>query len=45
MLLNGVVISHPMCGTSGGVTKTLSMDEILVPPCNYVFLEVVNHGD
>jgi hypothetical protein len=25
--------------------KTLGMDEILVPPCNYVLLEVVDHGD
>jgi hypothetical protein len=25
--------------------KTLGMDEIIVPPCNYVFLEVVDHGD
>jgi hypothetical protein len=24
--------------------KTLGMDEILVPPCNYVLLEVVDHG-
>jgi hypothetical protein len=23
--------------------KTLGMDEILVPPCNYVLLEVVDH--
>jgi hypothetical protein len=25
--------------------ETLGMDEILVPPCNYVLLEVVDHGD
>jgi hypothetical protein len=25
--------------------KILGMDEILVPPCNYVLLEVVDHGD
>ena len=25
--------------------ETLCMDEILVPPCNYVLLEVVDHGD
>jgi hypothetical protein len=25
--------------------QTLGMDEILVPPCNYVLLEVVDHGD
>jgi hypothetical protein len=25
--------------------KTLGMDEIFVPPCNYVLLEVVDHGD
>jgi hypothetical protein len=25
--------------------KTLGMDKILVPPCNYVLLEVVDHGD
>jgi hypothetical protein len=25
--------------------KTLGMDEILIPPCNYVLLEVVDHGD
>jgi hypothetical protein len=25
--------------------ETLGMDEILVPPCNYVFLEVVDHGN
>jgi hypothetical protein len=25
--------------------KTLGMDEILVPPYNYVLLEVVDHGD
>jgi hypothetical protein len=25
--------------------ETLGMDEILVPPCNYVVLEVVDHGD
>jgi hypothetical protein len=25
--------------------KTLGMDEILVPPCNYVLLDVVDHGD
>jgi hypothetical protein len=25
--------------------KTLGMDEILVPLCNYVLLEVVDHGD
>jgi hypothetical protein len=25
--------------------KTLGMDRILVPPCNYVLLEVVDHGD
>jgi hypothetical protein len=24
--------------------KTLGMDEILVPPCNYVLVEVVDHG-
>jgi hypothetical protein len=25
--------------------KTLGMDEVLVPPCNYVLLEVVDQGD
>jgi hypothetical protein len=25
--------------------ETLGMDEILVPPCNYVLLEVVDHGN
>jgi hypothetical protein len=25
--------------------ETLGMDEILVPPCNDVLLEVVDHGD
>ena len=25
--------------------ETLGKDKIHVPPCNYVFLEVVNHGD
>jgi hypothetical protein len=25
--------------------ETLGMDEILVPPYNYVLLEVVDHGD
>jgi hypothetical protein len=25
--------------------ETLGMDGILVPPCNYVLLEVVDHGD
>jgi hypothetical protein len=25
--------------------KTLGMDEIHVPPCNYVLLEVGDHGD
>jgi hypothetical protein len=25
--------------------KTLGMDEILVPPCNYVLLEVVDLGE
>jgi hypothetical protein len=25
--------------------ETLDMDGILVPPCNYVLLEVVDHGD
>jgi hypothetical protein len=25
--------------------KTLGMDEILVPPCNYMLLEVVDHED
>jgi hypothetical protein len=25
--------------------KTLGMDEILVPPCNYVLLDVVDHRD
>jgi hypothetical protein len=25
--------------------ETLGKDEILVSPCNYVFLEVVDHGD
>jgi hypothetical protein len=25
--------------------ETLGMDRILVPPCNYVLLEVVDHGD
>jgi hypothetical protein len=25
--------------------KILGKDKIHVPPCNYVFLEVVNHGD
>jgi hypothetical protein len=25
--------------------KTLGKDGILVPPCNYVLLEVVDHGD
>jgi hypothetical protein len=25
--------------------ETLGKDEIHVPPCNYVFLEVVDHGD
>jgi hypothetical protein len=25
--------------------KTLGMDEIFVPPYNYVLLEVVDHGD
>jgi hypothetical protein len=24
---------------------TLGKDKIHVPPCNYVFLEVVDHGD
>jgi hypothetical protein len=25
--------------------ENICMDEILVPPCNYVLLEVVDHGD
>jgi hypothetical protein len=25
--------------------ETLDKDKIHVPPCNYVFLEVVDHGD
>jgi hypothetical protein len=25
--------------------ETLGMDEILVPPCNYVLLEVVDNGN
>jgi hypothetical protein len=25
--------------------ETLGMDEMLVPPCNYVLLEVVDHGN
>jgi hypothetical protein len=25
--------------------ETIGMDRILVPPCNYVLLEVVDHGD
>jgi hypothetical protein len=25
--------------------ETLGMDEILVPPCNYVLLDVVDHGN
>jgi hypothetical protein len=27
------------------LVKTLGMDEIIVPPSNYVLLEVVDHGD
>jgi hypothetical protein len=27
------------------IGETLGMDEILVPPCNYVLLEVVDHGN
>jgi hypothetical protein len=30
---------------AGFLGETLGMDEILVPPCNYVLLEVVDHGN
>jgi hypothetical protein len=38
-----------ICSTPSLLTyflgETLGKDEILVPPCNYVILEVVDHGD
>jgi hypothetical protein len=37
------------CSTPSFLTvflgETLGNDKIHIPPCNYVFLEVVNHGD
>jgi hypothetical protein len=39
----GDVLSHLFLKIFLG--KTVGMDEILVPPCNYVLLEVVDQGD